>query len=223
MPATPSKISARMHHAPPRAAASGDALPSTTTFLFTDIEGSTRQWEQLPDMHDRVERHFAVLRRHVGELGGIVFSTMGDGIAASFPSAEGALHAAVGAQMELPRLGTQRPHGNPHRRGRTCRSRLPRPDDQPRRSDHGERTRRPDTAVERDCRDRDHRAEPGRTSSIAAPTTPGLRRTGAHLAGRPPGIANRVGAPGRPAGSLEQSSDPAHLTGRTGLSGRARR
>ena len=104
MPVTPSEISAPLRRALPRVAAPADAPLTTTTFLFTDIEGSTRQWERLPDMHDRVERHFDVLRRHVGEFGGIVFSTMGDGIAASFPSAEAALHAAIGAQLELPRL-----------------------------------------------------------------------------------------------------------------------
>jgi len=105
MSATPSEISTPMHHAPLHDAASLDHPLVTTTFLFTDIEGSTRQWEQLTDMHDRVERHFEVLRHHVGELGGMVFATMGDGIAASFPSAEAALHAAVSAQLDLPPLG----------------------------------------------------------------------------------------------------------------------
>ena len=39
-------------------------LPSgTVTFLFTDIEGSTRLWEQDPlAMRSVVERHFSLLR-----------------------------------------------------------------------------------------------------------------------------------------------------------------
>ena len=40
------------------------------TFLFTDIEGSTRQWEESPEMYDRVEQHFAVLRAAVDDGGG---------------------------------------------------------------------------------------------------------------------------------------------------------
>jgi predicted ATPase/class 3 adenylate cyclase len=71
------------------------------TFLFTDIEGSTRQWELSPAMHDQVEAHFAALRAAIGAAGGVVFSTMGDGVAAAFGSAEGAVHAAVVAQREL--------------------------------------------------------------------------------------------------------------------------
>ncbi len=101
----PLEVSAPMHPSAPRAGASSEPRSSTTTFLFTDIEGSTRQWEQVPDMHDRVERHFEVLRCCVGDQGGTVFATMGDGIAASFPSAEAALDAAICAQLELPALG----------------------------------------------------------------------------------------------------------------------
>ena len=68
-----------------------NGCPSVTmTFLFTDIEGSTRQWEESPEMYDRVEQHFAVLRAAVDDGGGEVFATMGDGIAAAFTSVEGA-------------------------------------------------------------------------------------------------------------------------------------
>jgi predicted ATPase len=52
-------------------------------------------------MRDRVERHFAVLRRAVADRGGEVFATMGDGIAAAFPSAEAAIDAAVAGQREM--------------------------------------------------------------------------------------------------------------------------
>lgn len=83
---------------------SGDP-PSTMTFLFTDIEGSTRQWEESPEMQGRVDQHFAALREAVDEVGGEVFATMGDGIAAAFPSADAAVHAAISAQRRMPAIG----------------------------------------------------------------------------------------------------------------------
>ena len=56
-------------------------------------------------MHERVERHFVVLRAAVDEGGGEVFATMGDGIAAAFTSVDGALLAAVTAQQQMPSIG----------------------------------------------------------------------------------------------------------------------
>jgi predicted ATPase/class 3 adenylate cyclase len=79
--------------------------PATTTFLFTDIEGSTRQWEVAPEMHRRVEEHFAALRTEIEGAGGRIFATMGDGVAAAFRSADAALRAAIGAQRRMPPLG----------------------------------------------------------------------------------------------------------------------
>ena len=73
----------------------------TVTFLFTDIEGSTRQWEESPAMSKRVDDHFAVLREAVDRAGGEVFATMGDGIAAAFASAEAAVRAAMWAQSRM--------------------------------------------------------------------------------------------------------------------------
>ena len=78
---------------------------STTTFLFTDIEGSTRQWEVAPEMHRRVEEHFVALRTAIEGAGGRIFATMGDGVAAAFRSADAALRAAVEAQQQMPPLG----------------------------------------------------------------------------------------------------------------------
>ncbi|MEQ1787440.1 MAG: adenylate/guanylate cyclase domain-containing protein, partial [Acidimicrobiales bacterium] len=79
----------------------------TRTFLFTDIQGSTRQWEESPEMHDRVERHFVALRATVEGLGGEVFSMMGDGIAAAFTSAEAAVQAAISSQRLMPLIGLE--------------------------------------------------------------------------------------------------------------------
>ncbi len=78
---------------------------ATMTMLLTDIEGSTRQWEQSPAMAARVDEHFEVLRRSIEDAGGTVFATMGDGVAAAFVSAEAAVRAAVSAQRALPATG----------------------------------------------------------------------------------------------------------------------
>ena len=77
----------------------------TRTFLLTDIEGSTRQWEESPEMNDQVERHFDVLRTAVEHGGGEVFATMGDGIAAAFASADAAVQAAISAQRDMSPIG----------------------------------------------------------------------------------------------------------------------
>jgi predicted ATPase/class 3 adenylate cyclase len=79
------------------------ALPSgTLTFLFTDIEGSTRLWEEnRVRMGKALERHDQILQHAVAESGGVVFATGGDGFAAAFLRAPDALAAAVAAQSRL--------------------------------------------------------------------------------------------------------------------------
>ena len=78
-------------------------LPSgTVTFLFTDIEGSTRRWEEHPAaMRTAVDRHFALLRDAIGAHGGYVFRNEGDGLCAAFPTAPQGLAAALQAQLAL--------------------------------------------------------------------------------------------------------------------------
>ena len=78
---------------------------TTMTYLFTDVEGSTSQWETAPDMSARVERHFEILRACVADGDGVVFATMGDGIGAAFASARAAVGAAIAAQHDLPATG----------------------------------------------------------------------------------------------------------------------
>ncbi|MFI5506504.1 ATP-binding protein [Mycobacterium sp. NPDC051804] len=79
------------------------------TFLFTDIEGSTRRWESDPDaMRSALESHDAVLRECVEKYDGRLFKHTGDGICAAFASPRSAVDAAVAAQqvLELPvRMG----------------------------------------------------------------------------------------------------------------------
>ena len=88
------------------AAAQGAAamgLPQgTVTFLFTDLEGSTRRWEAHPqEMRDALARHDAIVRGAAESHGGVVFSTMGDGMAAVFASARDAVRAVLAAQQGL--------------------------------------------------------------------------------------------------------------------------
>ncbi len=78
-------------------------LPSgTVTFLFTDIEGSTRLWEEHPDaMRDALARHDDVVREAIEAHGGYVVKTTGDGFHAAFGTAEAGVSAAVAAQRAL--------------------------------------------------------------------------------------------------------------------------
>jgi predicted ATPase/class 3 adenylate cyclase len=74
----------------------------TLTFLFTDIEGSTRLWDQAPAlMQTALGRHDAIMRDAIIAAGGMVFKTVGDAFHAAFPTARGALSAAIAAQSRL--------------------------------------------------------------------------------------------------------------------------
>jgi predicted ATPase/class 3 adenylate cyclase len=78
-------------------------MPSgDVTFLFTDIEGSTRRWErQREAMHVAVDRHLDLLRAAVEAHDGVLFKTIGDAIQAAFPTAPAALAAAIDAQRVI--------------------------------------------------------------------------------------------------------------------------
>jgi predicted ATPase/class 3 adenylate cyclase len=87
-----------------------DAAPSgVVTFLFTDIEGSTRRWEVDADgMRAALAAHDEVLRAAIEAHGGFMFKHTGDGVCAAFASPKSAVDAAVAAQraLELPvRMG----------------------------------------------------------------------------------------------------------------------
>jgi predicted ATPase/class 3 adenylate cyclase len=79
------------------------ALPSgTVTFLFTDIESSTRQWEMdASTMDAALARHDQVLRSAVEAHGGSVVKGTGDGLLAAFSRASAALNAALEGQVAL--------------------------------------------------------------------------------------------------------------------------
>jgi predicted ATPase/class 3 adenylate cyclase len=78
-------------------------LPTgTVTFLFTDIQGSTRLLQELGDRYAMVlADHAAIVRRAIAEGGGMEVSTEGDSFFAVFPSPAGAVGAAVTAQRGL--------------------------------------------------------------------------------------------------------------------------
>ncbi|MDQ7842645.1 MAG: tetratricopeptide repeat protein [Armatimonadota bacterium] len=74
----------------------------TVTFLFTDIEGSTRLWEEHPEaMRVALARHDAVLREIIEAQGGHVFKTLGDAFHAAFADAASAVTASAEIQRAL--------------------------------------------------------------------------------------------------------------------------
>ena len=79
------------------------SLPTgTVTLLFTDIEGSTRLWEQEPAaMATALERHDDLLRSTIESWGGYVFKTVGDAFCAAFAAARDAVAAAGATQRAL--------------------------------------------------------------------------------------------------------------------------
>jgi predicted ATPase len=85
------------------------APSGVVTFLFTDIEGSTRRWEADADaMRSALAVHDQVLKTAVEAHHGFLFKHTGDGVIASFASPRSAVDAAIAAQrtLELPvRMG----------------------------------------------------------------------------------------------------------------------
>jgi class 3 adenylate cyclase len=79
------------------------AVPSgVVTFLFTDVEGSTRLWAEDRDtMSASLEAHDHILRAAFGSRGGYVFTTAGDSFAVAFSRASDAVAAALQAQEAL--------------------------------------------------------------------------------------------------------------------------
>jgi predicted ATPase/class 3 adenylate cyclase len=78
-------------------------LPTgTVTFLFTDLEGSTRLWEEQPEaMRTALARHDELLIAAIAAHGGHVIKGMGDGVHAVFATADAAVAAAVEAQQAV--------------------------------------------------------------------------------------------------------------------------
>jgi predicted ATPase/class 3 adenylate cyclase len=76
--------------------------PVVSTFLFTDIEGSTRLWEEFPErMRPALERHDELVRRVVAANRGEVVKMTGDGVHAVFADPADSIAAAVEMQLAL--------------------------------------------------------------------------------------------------------------------------
>jgi len=74
----------------------------TVTFLFTDIEGSTKRWEHYPQqMKSAIARHDAILQEAIEAHQGVVFRMEGDAFRVAFHTALPALLAAIQAQRAL--------------------------------------------------------------------------------------------------------------------------
>ena len=83
-------------------AESGAAPSGVVTFLFTDIEGSTRRWETDPDAtRAALKTHDEVMREAIKAYQGWLFKHTGDGVCAAFASPRCAVDAAVAAQRAL--------------------------------------------------------------------------------------------------------------------------
>lgn len=80
-----------------------NTLPSgTVTFLFTDVEGSTRRWDaHTTEMQFAMARHDSLVETAITTHGGSVFTTAGDAFCAAFSSPREAVTAAVAAQLSL--------------------------------------------------------------------------------------------------------------------------
>jgi predicted ATPase/class 3 adenylate cyclase len=74
----------------------------TVSFLFTDIEGSTRLAQEHPgEMPELIARHNEILRQAIETHHGFVFRIVGDSFSAAFHTASDAVHAALDAQRKL--------------------------------------------------------------------------------------------------------------------------
>ena len=82
---------------------SGDQPPvGTITFLFTDIESSTRRWETHPEqMAPALRRHDEIVREAILTNAGLPYKTIGDAFQAAFQTAPQAVQAALDAQRAL--------------------------------------------------------------------------------------------------------------------------
>jgi predicted ATPase/class 3 adenylate cyclase len=89
-----------------------DLPTGTVTFLFTDIEGSTRLLQELGNRYGAIQdRHQDILRRAIGAEDGVEIRTEGDSFFVVFRTPAQAIRAAVSAQRELAEADW--PHGQP--------------------------------------------------------------------------------------------------------------
>src|SRR6058998_1815504 len=86
----------------PRCGFAVQASSRVTTFLFTDIEQSSRLWEEVPDrMGPALAQHDALARSVVLRHHGVLVKTTGDGMHAAFDDPHDALRATLDFQQAL--------------------------------------------------------------------------------------------------------------------------
>ena len=74
----------------------------TVSFLFTDIEGSTKLWQSSGEgMSVALSRHDKIVRDEIVARGGYIFKTVGDAFCAAFHTPYDAVNAAIDAQKAL--------------------------------------------------------------------------------------------------------------------------
>ncbi len=79
-----------------------DLPTGIVTFLFTDIEGSTKLAQEYPsDMPVLLARHNQIVREELEKHNGFVFQVVGDSFCASFQDAQDAVGAALSTQQRL--------------------------------------------------------------------------------------------------------------------------
>jgi hypothetical protein len=196
--------------APPARAQIPELPTGTVTFLFTDIEGSTRLLQQLGGRYPAVrDEHAAILRRAIRDRDGVEVSTEGDSFFAAFASPVAAVGAAVAAQRGLaahpwPEGFAVRVRTGLHRRGGAGWGQLRRHRRQPGGPDRRDGPRRPGDRLRchprpgrarrprGDLRTRPRRAPAQGPQPPDAPVRPGDRGT--------PGRLPPTPDPGRPAG-----------------------
>ncbi len=72
------------------------------TFLFTDIEGSTKLSQEFPDtLQAALDKHHTILKKSIKDYNGFIFDITGDAFCCSFDNASDAVKAAVTVQLKL--------------------------------------------------------------------------------------------------------------------------
>ena len=162
-------------------------LPSgLVTFLFTDIEGSTRLAQMLgPGYRPVLTEHRRLLRATLAARGGVELFTEGDSFFVAFEDASAAVDACVTAQRALaahdwptPDADAPGPDGPAHRPRRAARRRVRQPRGAPGRPDRRRRPRRPGALLGRDRAPRRPAARRGARCSTSACTGCAASTTG---------------------------------------------
>ena len=74
----------------------------TVTFLFTDIEGSTKMAQEFHELlPDALKKHHSILKETVKSHNGFIFKIIGDAFCCAFQNADDAVKASVDAQKKL--------------------------------------------------------------------------------------------------------------------------